>query len=214
MWDWSTPTHYLHDAVSSDKRNPTRQRQWPDLWLARGKHRQRSGARSGQAQGDHDHASLSRSRRPRRRSTCRWRPSAYWGDEPIWDGHTSIHNPMMDEKGRVWFTARIRPNANPDFCKKGSDHPSAKGRAAQRVAAPALDVRPEDGEVVADQHLLRHPSPLFRQGRQQHAVDQRRRPGERRRRLAQYQDVRGDRRRGEVAGLDAAHRRHQRQRQA
>ena len=32
----------------------------------------------------------------------------------------------MDEKGRVWFTARIRPPANPDFCKKGSDHPSAK----------------------------------------------------------------------------------------
>ena len=33
---------------------------------------------------------------------------------------------MMDEKGRVWFTARVRPPANPDFCKKGSDHPSAK----------------------------------------------------------------------------------------
>ena len=32
----------------------------------------------------------------------------------------------MDEKGRVWFTARVRPPANPDFCKKGSDHPSAK----------------------------------------------------------------------------------------
>ena len=26
----------------------------------------------------------------------------------------------------VWFAARIRPPANPDFCKKGSDHPSAK----------------------------------------------------------------------------------------
>ena len=23
MWDWSTPKHYLHDAVSSDKRKPT-----------------------------------------------------------------------------------------------------------------------------------------------------------------------------------------------
>ena len=34
------------------------------------------------------------------------------------------------------------------------------------------------------------------------------------RRLAQPEDVRGDRRRGEVAGLDAVHPRHQRQRQA
>jgi hypothetical protein len=53
-------------------------------------------------------------------------PSAYWGKEPIWDGHSSIHNAMMDSEGRVWFSARIRPAPNPDFCKKGSDHPSAK----------------------------------------------------------------------------------------
>jgi hypothetical protein len=47
--------------------------------------------------------------------------------DPIWDGHTSIHNPMMDREGRVWFTARIRPiEAQPAFCKAGSDHPSAK----------------------------------------------------------------------------------------
>jgi hypothetical protein len=32
----------------------------------------------------------------------------------------------MDEKGRVWFTARIRPAANPAFCKQASTHPSAK----------------------------------------------------------------------------------------
>jgi len=52
--------------------------------------------------------------------------SVFWGDEPIWDGHTSIHNPMMDEKGRVWFTARIRRAPNPASCKAGSDLPSAK----------------------------------------------------------------------------------------
>ena len=52
-------------------------------------------------------------------------PSPYWGPEPIWDSQTSIHNQMMDEKGRVWMAARVRPAANPDFCKRG-DHPSAK----------------------------------------------------------------------------------------
>ena len=49
----------------------------------------------------------------------------FWGEEAIWDGHTSIHNPMMDGKGRVWFTARIRPAANAAYCKAGSDLPSA-----------------------------------------------------------------------------------------
>jgi hypothetical protein len=53
-------------------------------------------------------------------------PSPYWGNEAIWDSHTIIHNPMFDETGRVWLTARIRPQANPAFCKEGSDNPYAK----------------------------------------------------------------------------------------
>ena len=52
--------------------------------------------------------------------------SAYWGNEPPWDGHTSIHNPMMDREGRVWFTSRIRPAAaQPAYCSDGS-LPSSK----------------------------------------------------------------------------------------
>src|SRR2546429_476972 len=52
--------------------------------------------------------------------------SRSWGPEPIWDSQSSMHNPMLDEKGRVWFTSRVGAPANPDFCKKGSEHPSAK----------------------------------------------------------------------------------------
>ncbi len=53
-------------------------------------------------------------------------PSPYWGEEAIWDSRTVPHNPMYDEKGQVWFTSRVGPTANPAFCRKGSDHPSAK----------------------------------------------------------------------------------------
>jgi hypothetical protein len=53
-------------------------------------------------------------------------PSPYWGTERIWKSQASVHNPMFDEKGRVWITTRIRPANNPAFCKKGSSHPSAK----------------------------------------------------------------------------------------
>jgi hypothetical protein len=52
--------------------------------------------------------------------------SAYWGVTPIWDSQTSMHNPMFDERERVWFTARVRAPENPAFCRKGSSHPSAK----------------------------------------------------------------------------------------
>ncbi len=47
-WDWASPKSYLHDAISTDKRNPDRQPLWPDLWFGRTQHRRCSGARSGQ----------------------------------------------------------------------------------------------------------------------------------------------------------------------
>ena len=33
---------------------------------------------------------------------------------------------MFDERGRLWYTSRIRASANPAFCKAGSSLPSAK----------------------------------------------------------------------------------------
>jgi hypothetical protein len=53
-------------------------------------------------------------------------PSPYWGDQQLWDTRANNHNAMFDEKGRLWLAASIRGRPNPDFCKKGSDHPSAK----------------------------------------------------------------------------------------
>jgi streptogramin lyase len=53
-------------------------------------------------------------------------PSPYWGTEAIWTSRANVHNPMFDEKGRVWITARVRPPDNPAFCKAGSIHPSAR----------------------------------------------------------------------------------------
>src|SRR5207302_11147260 len=52
-------------------------------------------------------------------------PSPFWEHEAIWHSQANVHNPMFDEKGRVWITSRIRPSDNPLFCKEGSSHPSA-----------------------------------------------------------------------------------------
>jgi hypothetical protein len=125
IWDWSTPKYYLHDEISTDKRNPTLNA---------------NGLIYGAPEESTDlvpvldpvNYKATQIKHPYRdpktpsSSDLPLGPSVYWGEEAIWDGHTSIHNPIMDEKGRVWFTARVRPAANPDFCKKGSDHPSAK----------------------------------------------------------------------------------------
>ena len=53
-------------------------------------------------------------------------PSAYWGEEDIWDTRINNHNSMIGKDGRVWMAATFRKPDNPAFCKAGSDHPSAK----------------------------------------------------------------------------------------
>ena len=50
LWDWNTPKAYLHDEISTDRRNPDAQCPWQDLWLAGGKHRLHSGAGPGRQQ--------------------------------------------------------------------------------------------------------------------------------------------------------------------
>jgi len=125
MWEWSTPKGYLHDEISTDKRNPRVNA---------------NGLIYGSPEESTDMVPVlnpitnetSQIKHPYRDPNT---PSSldyphgrspYWDDQPIWDGHTTIHNPIFDEKGRVWFTARIRAPQNPAYCKADSDLPSAK----------------------------------------------------------------------------------------
>jgi hypothetical protein len=73
-------------------------------------------------------------------------PSPYWGDERIWDSKSNIHNPMLDQAGRVWLTARIRGPNNPDFCKEGSEHPSAMLYPKERTSRQLSVLDPATGE--------------------------------------------------------------------
>ena len=138
-------------------------------------------------------------------------PSPYWGSERIWETRVNNHNSMFGRDGRLWLAASVRGGDNPAFCKAGSDHPSAQGVPDGSRGPPSRGARSEDEEVHVRRHLLLDASPAVRLRRQRHAVDERRRSGGR---LAEHEDVRRDRRRREVAGMDGAGPRHQRQRQA
>jgi hypothetical protein len=73
-------------------------------------------------------------------------PSPYWGDEKIWSNRANNHNAMFDKKGRVWFAARFRDAAGPDFCKKGSTHPSAKAFPVERNNRQLTMFDPKTGQ--------------------------------------------------------------------
>jgi hypothetical protein len=126
MWDWADPKAYLHDLVSTDRRNPTINA---------------NGLLYGVLEQSADYLpvldpkthTVSRVPVTLRDSSAGpqspqqgFAASPYWGTEAIWNSKANVHNPMFDEKGRVWITSRVRPPANPDFCKQGSSHPSAQ----------------------------------------------------------------------------------------
>ena len=126
VWDWSGPKTYLHDEIATDKRNPTINPY---------------GSLYGATENSTDNVPIldpikssatsvkipvRDPKTPSAASVDMYAPSAYWGDEKIWTAQTIPHSLMLDEKARVWYAARIRGVNNPDYCKKGSEHPSAK----------------------------------------------------------------------------------------
>jgi len=126
MWDWADPKAYLHDQVSTDRRNPRLNA---------------NGLIYGSLELSADYLpvldpvnnSVSRvpltvrdPATPVAQGPTMIQPSPYWGSEAIWTSKNNVHNPMFDEQGRVWITSVVRPSANPDYCKAGSDLISAK----------------------------------------------------------------------------------------
>ena len=146
--DWADPKSYLHDLTSTDRRNPTLNGYGPIY---------------GSPELSTDYfpilnpmsnvattfkAPVRDADTPTTKSAPVVQPSPYWGDERIWDSQANSHNPMVDQTGRVWYTARIRGPDNPSFCRENSDHPSAKAFPTTRTGRNLAVRNPETGEYT------------------------------------------------------------------
>jgi hypothetical protein len=159
QWDWADPKAYLHDVVSTDRRNPTVNANGP-LY--------------GALEASADYTPVldpvrhvaSRIpltvRDPATEPTSPQMPEAspYWGTEPIWTSRNNVHNPMLDEQGRLWLTSAVRPPDNPAVCRAGSDHPSARltpvNRAGRHLAMydPRTQKLTHIGTCFSTHHLM------------------------------------------------------------
>ena len=158
QWDWADPKSYLHDEISTDKRNPTVNA---------------NGLIYGSPEESRDylpvldpvHNTIAQVKTPFRDSDTPGQPkplqpSTFWGDDAIWDSHTTVHNPMFDQQGRLWYTSRIRAAADPAFCKAGSALVSAKLTPADRSGRQLAVYDPKSGKTemidtcFATHHLL------------------------------------------------------------
>jgi len=126
LWDWNTDRGFVHDTISTDKRNPTLNGNGlvysisrfsaPEMNILDPVRHTSTGVTVPVRDQDTPFATPQKV----------VQPSPYWGEEVIWSSRPSLHNPMLDQAGRVWLTHAIRANANPGFCKQGSTHPSAQ----------------------------------------------------------------------------------------
>ncbi|MCH7531147.1 MAG: carboxypeptidase regulatory-like domain-containing protein [Gemmatimonadetes bacterium] len=127
LWDWGDATSYVHDEVATDKRDPSVNA---------------GGAVYGVSMSDDRLLIVNPGKNESRDvrvpvwdpdtesyfpTTPGFEPSPFWGDEVVLNGPANVHNPMMDQEGRVWLTSRIRnsPN-NPDWCREGSSNAYAQ----------------------------------------------------------------------------------------
>jgi len=126
MWDWADPKVYLHDEISTDKRNPTVNP---------------NGLIYGALEAAADYVptvdpvrnakgevklTVRDPRTPSEGDTKPMKPSPFWGDEAIWQSQANAHSFSMDKEGRVWIAARVRQNDTQPFCREGSNNASAK----------------------------------------------------------------------------------------
>ena len=131
-WEWSEPNKYLHDLISSDRRNPTVNAYGPLYGSP-------EYSTDNMPILDPKTATVTYFKMPVQDPNMPlslgpghagdvnvMAASAYWGETSLWDTRANNHNSMFDKEGRIWLSATVRGMNNPDFCKKGSDHPSAK----------------------------------------------------------------------------------------
>ena len=147
QWDWADEKAYLHDEISTDKRNPTVNAYGPIY-----------GALEASADYvpvlnpvSHERGEIPVTVRDPDTPVASGpplAPSPYWGDEAIWDSKANIHNPMLDHRGRVWLTSRVMGADTPAWCQAGSDHPSARAFPNARAGRHLAVHDPGSGETT------------------------------------------------------------------
>jgi len=127
LWDWGVDTSFMHDEIATDKNDPT-VNAWGPLYAVSSGH----GKLTVLDPVENDsYEIIIPTRQDAREVNTRFPPPAvpsnFWGNEHLWGpNHPSDpHNPMLDRKGRVWMTSKIR-NDQPDWCGEGSDNKYAQ----------------------------------------------------------------------------------------
>jgi hypothetical protein len=142
--DWSTEKVYMHDLSGTDRRDPTVNAHGPLYGAPELSTDEMPILDPVRNTASVFHVPVRDEDTPTTNDDPVIASSPYWGSEAIWDSKSNVHNPMLDQDGRVWLTARVRGSENPDFCRQGSEHPSAKLFPIERASRQLAMIDPRD----------------------------------------------------------------------
>ena len=125
MWDVGDDHSFMHDEISTDRNHPSVNAGGPVYAVSAG---------HGQlvVMNPKENSTFSLdipTREPREKVPSRFpapnRASLHWGNEHLWGNPpynpADPHNPMIDSKGRVWMTSKIRSNQDPPWCSDSAN---------------------------------------------------------------------------------------------
>ena len=120
LWDVGDDHSFMHDESSTDKNHPTVNGGGP-VYAVNAGHGQLVIMNPKE---NSTHSIDIPTRSPKADVASRFPapafPSLHWGNEHLWANPpynpADPHNPMMDSKGRVWTTSKIRGNEQPAWC--------------------------------------------------------------------------------------------------
>ena len=150
MWDWGNDTSYIHDEITTDKWNPTVNAGGP-VYGVDGGHGaliELDPATNSWRSIEIPVLDLSENAASTRFAQRFAEPSPFYGDEALWQKPADPHNPMFDDKGRVWMTTKVRGNTLPEWCQEGSSNKFAQYYPTSRSGRQASYYDPATGEFA------------------------------------------------------------------
>jgi hypothetical protein len=149
LWDWGVDQSFMHDEVATDKNDPT-VNAWGPVYAVSSGH----GKLTVLDPVENDtYELIIPTREDPREVSSRFpepaMPSNFWGYEHLWglENPSDPHNPMLDRKGRVWMTSKIR-DEQPQWCGRNSDNKFAEYYPLNFSNRQASYYEPKTGEFV------------------------------------------------------------------
>jgi len=120
LWDVGDDHSFMHDEATTDKNRPSVNAGGPAYAVSAGHGQLVVLDMNGNKTESLDIPTREAKEKVPSRFPAPNRPSLHWGNEHLWANPpydpADPHNPMLDSKGRVWMTSKIRSNADPSWC--------------------------------------------------------------------------------------------------